>query len=276
MDSQTQFIDTHCHLDFAPLNENPEKYIKRAQAKGITKIINIGTSLDRSQKSISLAEKNPHVYATVGLHPSEANESFRRDSPPERLYQKLKTLAQHLKVVAIGECGLDYFRIEANHEAQIKTQQKVLFEMQIKLAKELKLPLVVHSRQAFAEVIEMLDKNQFPFSQALFHCWSYGEDEAKKAVDLGCFFAFNAILTYPNAQNVQESLKSVPDDKLLLETDAPFLSPQSKRGEKNEPANLVETALTVAKLKQLSLEELAKKTTNNAFNFFKLLESGKI
>ena len=267
------FIDTHAHLYFDQFDIDRGEVIEKCKTQNISKIINIGVDLLTSEQSVKLAVKHANMYATVGLHPTEG-----KDVPPELLYE----LTQKPKVVAIGECGLDFFRLGNNFVEplinqrptksvnEVIEQQKQFFITQIKVAREVNLPLVIHSRQAFYEVVQILEEQNFPFDRVLFHSWSYSPTELIILIDKGAIIGVNAIVTYKNAKDVQQSVLNCPLEKIVLETDCPFLPPQSKRGERCDPTDLIETATKVAELKNSTIDEIAQTTTDNAQKFFDL------
>jgi len=248
-------IDTHCHLDFPVFDPDRNLVIERASCAGISYFINIGATLESSAASCELAQRIPSVYATVGVHPHDADDF---DSETE---DRLKELAKKNKVVAIGEIGLDYYR---NLSSQDK--QRHVFTRQIKLAKELNLPLVIHSRQAEKEVMQIL-KTLMPI-RAVIHCFSGDENFLKACLDCGFFISYTCNITYKKAQNLRDMLKITPLEKLMLETDAPYLSPEGFRGKRNEPLQIKLLAEEASRIKGVSFGELADKTTQNAKGFF--------
>jgi len=250
-------IDTHCHLDFSPFDPDRDAVIQRAKEAGITYFINIGSTLESSIASCELASKYPEVYATVGMHPHDA------DSFNVQVEKRLKDLAGAKKVVAIGETGLDYYR---NLSGQ--NNQKEAFNKQIKLAKDLNLPLVIHCRQAEIEIMRIL-KVAMPL-RAVVHCFSGDENFLKECLDCGFFISFTCNITYKKAQGLRDMVKLTPLDRLMLETDAPYLSPEGFRGKRNEPLQIKLLAEEVSKIKGVSFEEIANKTTQNAKKFFSL------
>lgn len=250
-------IDTHCHLDFPEFDADRDLVIKRAKVEGIAYFINIGSTLESSIASCELASKYQEIYSTVGLHPHDADD-FNTCAE-----EKLKDLAKNKKVVAIGETGLDYYR---NLSSQ--NNQKEAFNQQIKLAKDLNLPLVIHSRQAEIEVMQIL-KAAMPL-RAVIHCFSGDENFLKQCLDCGFFISFTCNITYKKAQGLRDMVKLTPLDRLMLETDAPYLSPEGFRGKRNEPLQIKLLAEEVSKIKGVSFQEIADKTTQNAKNFFNL------
>ncbi len=248
-------VDTHCHLDFPEYEQDRDEVIRRAKAQGVEYIINIGSSLKGSEGSVGLSRKYGSIYATVGIHPHEA-DSFTLETA-----QMIKNLAKDKKVVAIGEIGLDYFKQFSKKENQLP-----LFLAQLKLAKELNLPLVIHTRDAQADTLKIL-KDAIPV-RAVIHCFSGDNLFLKECLDLGFFVSFTCNITYKKAQNLRDIVKITPLESLLLETDAPYLSPEGFRGKRNEPAQVRLLAETVANLKGLEIEEVERVTTENARRFF--------
>lgn len=252
-----KLIDTHCHLDFPEFDPDRDEVISRAREQGIDRIINIGSSLKGSKDSLALAKKYDFIYATIGIHPHDA-DSFR-ESEEKALHQ----LAQDKKVVAIGEIGLDYFKNYSKHE-----NQRPMFTSLVKLAKALDLPLVIHSREAQADTLKIL-REAMPL-RAVVHCFSGDEVFLRDCLDLGFLISFTCNITYKKAQNLRNLAEIIPLERLLLETDAPFLPPEGLRGRRNEPAYVRVLADEIARIKRISTEELAKATTDNAIKFFKL------
>lgn len=250
-------IDTHCHLDFPEFEPDRPKVIQRAKAAGIDYIINIGSSLSGSRNSCLLAQEYDCIYATVGMHPHEA------DKADEKTIDSLTALAKKNKVVAIGEVGLDYYKNYARQENQMS-----LFISLAKLAKDLGLPLVIHNRQADADTLKVL-KSYLPLKVVL-HCFSGDADFLKECLDLGFFISFTCNVTYKKAQGLRDLVRITPLDRLMLETDAPFLSPEGYRGQRNEPLYIKMLAQEVCRIKELGLEDIAKSTTDNARQFFRL------
>jgi len=250
-------IDTHCHLDFAQFAQDRSAVIRRAKEAQVGYFINIGATLDSSIASCELARQYPEIYASVGVHPHDA-DSFKEEN-----LAKIKELAAKDKVVAIGETGLDYFRNLSSPE-----NQKRLFIELIELAKSLDLPLVVHTRQAEEETLKIL-KAAMPI-RAVVHCFSGDEDFLKSCLALGFFISFTCNITYKKAQGLREMVRLTPLDRLMLETDAPYLSPEGFRGKRNEPCHIKLLAEEVSRIKGVGFEEIAQRTTGNAKLFFGL------
>lgn len=250
-------IDTHCHLDFPEFDADRDDVIRRAKAEGVEYIINIGSSIKGSERSIELSSQHDLIYATVGLHPHEADK-FNKD-----IEVVLCGLARKNKVVAIGEIGLDYFKNYSRQE-----NQRPLFSFLTQLAKDLDLPVVIHSRDAQADTLQIL-KKAMPL-RAVVHCFSGDRYFLEECLNLGFFVSFTCNISYKKAQDLRELVKVTPLDRLLLETDAPFLPPEGYRGKRNEPSYVKFLAGHVAQIKQISTEEVSKETTKNAKEFFKL------
>jgi len=248
-------IDTHCHLDFPEFNQDRDEVIQRAQQEGIDYIINIGSSLEGSKASLELAKQHDFIYATVGLHPHEA------DKFNQEVRDTLEGLATKDKVVAIGEIGLDYYR----NYSQVENQ-KALFASLVKLAKELGKPVVIHNRQAPDDTLRIL-KDSRP-EKVVVHCFSGDENFLKECLDLGFFISFTCNITYRKADSLRKLVKIMPLERLLLETDAPFLPPEGFRGRRNEPMYVKFLAQEIARVKGVSVEEVAQVTTENAKGFF--------
>lgn len=248
-------IDTHCHLDFPEFDRDRDEVIKRAQAAGIDFMINIGSSLEGSRKSVALAGQYQNIYASVGIHPHEA-DSFNKEAEGA-----LRAIAKEGKVVAIGETGLDYYKNFSTPQ-----NQRALFNALLRIAKEAGLPLVIHMRQAQEDTLEIL-KKAMPL-KAVVHCFSGNEHFLRSALSAGFFISFTCNITYRKAENLRNMVKLTPLDRLMLETDAPFLAPEGLRGKRNEPHSVKALAAEVAALKGLKTEEVAVATTHNAKKFF--------
>jgi TatD DNase family protein len=251
-------VDTHCHLDFPQFDPDRQEVIPRAGKVGVSYFVNIGATLDSSFAACELAEKYVQVYAGVGVHPHDA------DSFDQEAEDKLRKLALRSKVVAVGETGLDYYRNLSSEEHQLHA-----FNQQIKLAKDLNLPLVVHSRQAEVQVMRVL-KAAMPV-RAVIHCFSGDGIFLRECLDLGFYISFTCNITYKKAQGLRDMVKLAPLERLMLETDAPYLSPEGFRGKRNEPMQVKLLAEAVSLIKELSVEEIANTTTRNAKEFFKLI-----
>jgi TatD DNase family protein len=254
-------IDTHSHLDMDQFDPDRDQVLHRAQAAGIHKIITIGTDLPSSEQAIALAEKHPWVHATVGVHPHEV-KSLDREG-----FKKLSELSQNPSVVAIGETGLDYYYKYSPPELQIRW-----FREQIRLARSRRLPLVIHSRDAKEETLLLLEQEKAQEVGGVFHCFTGDHEMAERALTMGFYISFSGIVTFPKARDLQEIARVVPMERLLVETDSPYLTPVPHRGQRNEPAYVRLVATKIAELRGISLEEVAEITSSNAMKLFKLKE----
>jgi len=261
------FFDTHAHLDYPEYAADLAAVIERARQAGIEKIISIGTNLASSERAIRLAERFPGIYAAVGWHPTEALTA------PLDLRPALRELARHPKVVAIGETGLDYYRLpgagggSAADDALYKQRQADIFQQQLEVARELKLNCVIHQRAAFDDTLAQLR----PFAgdvQGVFHCFGESLERLQQIVDLGGLVSFTGIVTFKNAQIVRDAVAAVPAGRFMLETDCPYLAPVPFRGKRGEPAFVKEISETVAQVRGCSLEELSAVTNETARAFF--------
>ena len=257
-------FDSHCHPQMVQYNKDREEMIARAKGSGVSMIC-VGTDLETSKMAIELAQKHEGMWATVGLHPNDnLNEKFEPD-----LYEELLKMS---KVVAMGEIGLDYYRTTDLKDQQI---QKERFEQQLQLAEKLKLPVILHSRDAgkgstgkvHEDMISVL-KNNFS-GIGVAHSFTGSMEDAKKYLELGFYLGFNGILTF--ARQYDEIVREVPLDRILLETDAPYLTPEPHRGKRNEPAYVIEVAKKLAELKNEPIEKVIEQTTNNCRKLFNLL-----
>ena len=251
-------VDSHCHLDFPDFSAELPAVIDRAGAAGIGWILTISTHVTRFPQVRAVAESFPNVFCTIGIHPHEAGRE------PSTGSADLIRLANHPKVVGFGETGLDYYYEHSPREAQERS-----FRAHIAAAREAKLPLIVHTRDADDDTIRILQEEHArgPFP-GLLHCFSGGHDLAQVAIDLGFYISFSGIVTFKKAEALREVAKGVPLERILVETDAPYLAPEPKRGKRNEPAFTALTAARVAQIKEISAEALADATTDNFFRLF--------
>lgn len=256
------FIDTHSHLDFPDYKEDREEVISRARTEGLDYIINVGASLEGSRTALSLAEKYDFVYAAIGIHPHQAGEVSHNE------LGELEKLAQSKKVVAIGETGLDYYKNLSSREAQEK-----LFRYSIKLARNLKLPLIIHSREAAEDTLRILKEEKGEECGGVLHCYSYPWLIAEHILHLGFYISVAGQITFPKAQDLREVVKRIPPERMMLETDCPFLAPQAVRGKRNEPAHIKYIARELSQIYGLTLADIGRITSLNAKKLFKLEEA---
>ncbi len=263
------FIDTHCHLAFPDFSADLAAVKKRAHEAGVSRLVTVGTDLRQSRLNVELASREPTVFATVGIHPHEADQVVSRLGPT---LKELKVLARRSKVVAIGETGLDYYKNLSSRANQAK-----LFLAQIKLALELKKPLVLHIRDAYSDALAILEREYLPLVRLAYpgvaHSFGAGADYARRFMENRFFIGLNGILTFEDGGALRATARVLPLESLLLETDAPFLAPVPFRGRRNEPAYVRLIAQKLAELKNLPLEAVASATTRNAVSLFSLKKS---
>ena len=251
-------IDSHCHLDFPELAGNEEAVLSRARTAGVGGMLTIGTRLDQFERVRAIAERHGNVWCSVGVHPHEAKEEGQRT--PDRLIEATR----HPKVVGIGETGLDFY-----YEHSPRAEQAESFRAHIAAARATGLPLIVHTRDADRETIDILEDEtrQGAFS-GLIHCFSSGAEVAEHALALGFYISISGIVTFKAAESLRAIVRGIPLDRLLVETDSPYLAPIPKRGKTNEPAFVAHTAAKVAELKGVGIAELEAATTANFFRLF--------
>jgi TatD DNase family protein len=254
-------IDSHAHLDMEDFDADRDQVIKRARLGGIARIVTIGIDLASSRKAIEIAKKYEFVYATVGYHPHNAKEADVRD------LEKLTALASEVKVVAWGEIGLDFFRRHSPPDLQVKA-----FERQLDMAFEQNLPVIIHDRDAHADLLRILKSRKRQY-QGVIHCFSGNYDFAMALIEMGFHISFPGTVTYKNAVDTQTAASRIPLERLLVETDCPYLTPVPFRGKRNEPLYVKHTAEKIAQLRQLDFEELAEAASANTLRLFNLPES---
>ena len=247
-----EWIDTHCHVTYEDIPGGPDAALEAAREVGVKRMITIGTDVATSRAAIDLAAKHKDVWATVGLHPHDAKHGL----------DGLHELITQPRVVAIGECGLDYF-----YDHSDRAVQREIFAAQIALAHEHKLALVIHTRDAWDETFEILDSCGVP-ERTIFHCFTGSPIEAKKCLDRGAFLSFSGIVTFKKAEEIRDAAKICSADKMLVETDSPFLAPVPHRGVSNQPAYLVDVGACLAQVRNVSINEIANQTTSNALIAF--------
>jgi TatD DNase family protein len=258
-------IDSHCHLDFPELTADESGVLARARTAGVAGMLTIGTRLDQFERVRAIAERHDNVWCSVGVHPHEAKEEGQRT--PDRLIEATR----HPKVVGIGETGLDFY-----YEHSPRDEQAESFRAHVAASRETGLPLIVHTRNADVETGDILEdeyrKGAFP---GLIHCFSSGRAVAERALALGLYISISGIVTFKAAEELRAIVRDVPLDRLLVETDAPYLAPVPKRGKTNEPAFVAHTAAKVADLKGVDLAELEAATTDNFFRLFTKAERSR-
>ncbi len=280
-------IDTHAHLDFSDFGNELDAILARAAAAGVTRVITIGTTVEGSRRAIAIAERFPNVFATVGVHPSNADEAN------DNCIAELRALAAHPRVVALGELGLDYHRLPSRQmlepqpawisetpfndpreiegsirDGAYKSRQTDVFQQQLELAAELGLNVVIHERDAWEDTVAMLA----PYAgrlRAVFHCFGKSIEQARTLIDQGHLVSFTGIVTFKNAQIVQDTAAQIPGDAFMVETDCPYLAPVPHRGKRCEPAFTRIVAEKIAALRGETLDTLAARTTKAAETFFR-------
>ncbi len=253
-----RLIDSHCHLNYEGLAERQAEVLANARAAGVTGFLNISTRQREWNDVIAVADANADVWATVGVHPHEA------DAHPDLGASVLTDAASHQRVIAIGECGLDYYYDKSDRAAQ-----RERFQAHIDAARATGLPLVVHTRDAEDDTAEMLEQAvNMGGVRGVLHCFTGSQELARKALGLGFYISLSGIVTFKNAADLQETARIIPEDRLLVETDSPFLAPVPHRGKTCEPAFVADTARFVAGLRGVDVEVLAQQTTGNFFKLF--------
>ncbi|MFL9502286.1 TatD family hydrolase [Rhodopseudomonas palustris] len=251
-------VDSHCHLDFPDFADDLAGIVARAEASGVGRMVTISTRVKKLPDLVAIAERFPNVYCSVGTHPHHADEEDGITT------EELVRLAQHPKVVAFGEAGLDYF-----YEMGSRPAQERGFRAHIAAARETGLPLVIHTREADEDCGKILEdemgKGAF---RAVLHCYTGGRDLAMQAIDLGLMISFTGILTFKKSQTLRDLAAELPADRVMVETDSPYLAPGKYRGKRNEPAYVVETAKVLAEVRGVPLDEIARQTTENFFRLF--------
>lgn len=250
------FVDSHAHLEMRDFERDRDQAVKRALNAGVNRIVTVGTNLEDCRKAIELAERYDCVYASIGIHPHEVKDINSSD------YDYLKNLAHHDKVVAYGEIGLDFFRNLSPRDIQIAR-----FREQLDLAHELNLPVIIHDRDAHKETLEFL--KSWPGSRrGIVHCFSGDYKMAEECLDLGFFISFTGAVTFKNSEGLRDIVRKIPLENILIETDAPYITPEPNRGKRNEPAYVIFTARKIAEVKGISTEEVGRITSENAKAIF--------
>jgi TatD DNase family protein len=251
-------IDSHCHLEFPELQREIDAVIARAGAAGIARMVTISTRVRRHDTLLAITERFAPVYCSVGTHPHHAAEES------EVMLDELRERASRPKVVAIGEAGLDYF-----YDRSPRNVQERVFRTHIAAARDSGLPLVIHTRDADVDMMRILEDETGDQSfTAVLHCFSSGRELAERAIALGHYLSFTGILTYKKSDELRTIAASLPADRIMVETDAPYLAPQSRRGKRNEPSFVVETAKVLADTRGVSFDTIARETTDNFFRLF--------
>jgi len=250
------YIDSHCHINFPELNEKIDQVLNNMKNHHISHALCVSVTLDKIDEILSLANKYSNIYASVGVHPDYENIE---EPDIDTLYRYSK----EKKVVAIGETGLDYFRLKGD-----LSWQRERFRTHIRAAIKSSLPLIVHTRNAQEDTIKIMREEGADSTTGVMHCFTESYEMAKQAIDLGFYISFSGIITFKNAESLRETVKKLPIENILIETDSPYLAPVPNRGKLNEPSNVRYVAEKIAELKGISIEEVAEITTNNFFKLF--------
>jgi TatD DNase family protein len=258
------YIDSHAHLTGQELQKDVDALLLRAREAQVEIVVNICTDLDSLQRGLQIRKKNPLVFLAAATTPHDVEKEG------ESFFPEVQRAAQNGDLVAIGETGLDYY-----YEHSPKNLQKKFLSRYFSLADQWNLPIIFHCRDAFQDLFEMADA-EYENKPAVLHCFTGTQEEARGVLDRGWYISFSGIVTFKKSESLREILKYVPEDRLLIETDSPYLSPQSKRGKANEPAFIVETAEMIAKVRGISLEQIAKSTRENAYKFFSFSKHTRI
>ena len=248
--------DTHCHLFYKELKNDLDAIISRAIDMKVTRFICVGTNIEDSKECLSISENNDNIFASVGVHPDYEDIN-------EPSVDQLVSLSKNTNVVAIGETGLDYFRLKGD-----LSWQRERFRVHIRSAIKSGLPLIIHTRSAQDDTISIMKEEGADIAGGVMHCFTESYDMAKKAIDQNFYISFSGIITFKNAQDLRETVKKVPMNRILIETDSPYLAPVPNRGKTNEPSNVLFVAEKIAEIKNLSIEEVAATTTENFKKLF--------
>lgn len=252
-------FDTHAHYDDEAFNEDRNALLDSLQSNGIEAVVNIGASIQTTKNTLELMKKYPFVYGAVGVHPSETAEL------DDNLLNWLKTVSKTPKVVAIGEIGLDYYWEEPGHDVQ-----KEWFVKQLNLARETKLPVVIHSRDAAKDTLDIMKAEHSEDIGGVIHCFSYGVEIAREYLKMGFYLGIGGVLTFNNAKKLKEVVEYAPMDRIVLETDCPYLAPVPNRGKRNSSLNLPYVAEAIARIKHISPEEVVEITSRSAKQLYRL------
>ncbi|MGM0414570.1 MAG: TatD family hydrolase [Bacillota bacterium] len=254
-----ELFDSHAHIDFPRYNKDRKKVIERARAEGVKYILNCGADLESSQRAVKLADEFEGIYAAVGIHPHEASLYSIE------IAKKLQKLAENKIVVAFGEIGLDY-----HYDNSPRDEQRQAFRAQLRLAESLNLPVIIHSREAEEDTINILREEWDPENGGVVHCYSSSSEMAKDLLDLNFHIGFTGLITFKNLEWLRRIVSNTPIKRILVETDSPYMSPEPFRGRRNEPARVKEVARQVAECHNLTIEKTAEITTQNGLKLFKI------
>ncbi|MBU5332771.1 TatD family hydrolase [Anaerocolumna aminovalerica] len=252
-------FETHAHYDDEAFEQDREDVLKSLQQSGISFVVNVSASIESIKTTLELTKQYPFVYGSVGVHPDETKDLN------EENFVWLKEMTKEPKIVAVGEIGLDYYWDATDREVQ-----KIWFDRQIELAKEVNLPAIIHSREAGKDTLDMITASQLKQVGGIIHCFSYGKDIAKSYLNMGFYLGIGGVVTFKNVKKLKEVVEYAPIEQLVLETDSPYLAPEPNRGKRNTSLNLIYVAKEIAKLKNMDYDEVIAVTENNARKLYKL------
>ncbi len=252
----TSFVDSHCHINFPELYQNIDSILSKMSSNRVTHALCVSVTLDKVPDIFKIANTYPHIFASVGVHPDY-------EDIEEPSVEELCRLAKEKKVVAIGETGLDYFRVQGD-----LSWQRDRFRIHIKAAIQSNLPLIIHTRNAAEDTLKIMREEGANHVGGVMHCFTESLDVALEAIKLNFYISFSGIVTFKNATDLKEVVKAIPLDRILIETDSPYLAPVPYRGKINDPSNVIHVAEEIAKLKNISMEEVGEVTTQNFFKLF--------
>lgn len=255
------YFDTHAHLDDGRFKEDQDKVIMRAKDAGVSLIVNVGYNLISAKNTVELTKKYDFIYGAVGIHPHDAKDAN------DNVLSRIKNMTKEPKIVAIGEIGLDYY-----YDNSPRDIQKRVFRRQIMLARELKMPIIIHDRDAHQDVFDIVKEEKACEVGGIFHCYSGSLEMAREVMKLGFYISFGGPVTFKNAHKLKEVAKEVPLDRMLIETDCPYLTPVPYRGKRNEPSYVLHTAKEIADIRGMNVDELAKITYENGKKVFGINE----
>lgn len=261
-----ELFDSHAHYNDEKFNEDREEILQAVANEGVTKLICAGYSLESSREAVQIANAHQNIYAIVGISPNDIpTQGIEYEQVLNGQLQQIEELAHDEKVVAIGEIGLDYYWNKENKE-----EQKLAFQKQIELANRLDLPIVIHTREAIYDTLEILKSKMTPLKKGIFHCCPLNLDLIREGLKLGFYISFAGPITFKNAKNAEEAIQAVPLERTLIETDSPYLAPEPKRGTRNDSRNVKYMAEKIAQVKGISVEEVAKATYENSKKIFEI------
>lgn len=263
MKEQALIFDSHAHYDDEQFDDDRDELLSSMKKQGVGIIVNVGASLKSTRQSVELANKYDFMYASVGIHPSEIKDLS------DSTMAELKELAMEEKVVAIGEIGLDYYYMDDGKEEQI-----YWFERQLELARELNMPVIIHSRDAASDTMQIIEKHRDQLVGGVIHCYSYSVEQAKEYVKMGFYIGVGGVLTFKNGRKLVETVQAIPLDKIVLETDCPYLSPVPNRGKRNDSSNIKYVVQKLAELKACTEEDVIAVTSSNAHKLYHI-QGGK-